>query len=189
MTVLSTILLIRHQQFDSTSLLRTVAYSIALSARQTQVYGTSVRAVDSLVSNPTFAPAYGLYFAGTGATTYTLFADINNNGQYESANETIQIFTLTRGFTITGACAVLANDIRRCTAASLDSSGGATITHVHILFKRPNPEAVFTAYNGASTIAGDTYTKGYVQVTSSGGNTRSMTVTNTGQISVGAIGS
>ena len=157
MLVLTVMFLFRQQQFNSSTLLRTLSYSIALSVRQAQVYGTSVRELDTTTvsATPTFAPAFGLYFSGTSASTYILFADVNNNGQYESANEAIETFTLSSGYVINGVCAVLANGTERCTSGTLDTSGVATITHMHILFKRPNPDAVFTAYNGVATIPGE----------------------------------
>jgi len=190
MLILTVVFLFKQQQFNSSTLLRTLSYSIALSVRQAQVYGTSVRELDTTTvsATPTFAPAFGLYFSGTSATTYVLFADIDNNGQFDPATEAIETFTLPSGYFINGVCTVLANGTKRCTSGTLDTSGVATITHMHILFKRPNPEAVFNAYNGGSTIPGDVYTSAYMQVGANTSATRSVSVNATGQIVVGGLG-
>lgn len=187
MLILTTIFLVRQQEFNSATLLRTLAYSVALSVRQAQVYGTSVRETDPTALNPTFAPGHGLYFTGTNPTTYTLFADIDNDNRYDTG-ESLEVFTLPRGYRINGVCAVRGDGVRRCTTAALDSSGGATIDELHVFFRRPNPDAIFGAYFGGSSIPGDTYVSGYVQVVSGSGTTRSVTVTSTGQIQVGGLG-
>ncbi len=188
MLVLTTMLLFRHQQFNSATLLRTLAYSVALSVRQAQVYGTSVRESSaSTLTTPVFAGSYGLFFTRTTPGQYLLFADSDNNGQYDVGEAVVETLTVPRGYSITGACGVLANGIKRCTAGSLDSSGISTVDRVHILFRRPNPEAVFTAYNGATPVAGP-YTSAYIQVQTNDGSTRSVTVNATGQIQVGGLG-
>jgi len=186
MLLLTTLFLFRQQQFNSATLLRTLSYSVALSVRQAQVYGTSVRELDTTTvsATPTFAPAFGLYFAGTSASNYILFADINNNGQYDPANETIQTFTLPSSYVINGVCAVLANGTERCTSGTLDTSGVATITHMHVLFRRPNPEAVFTS----SITPAEVYTSAYIQLGGNTSSTRSVTISSTGQIVVGGLG-
>jgi prepilin-type N-terminal cleavage/methylation domain-containing protein len=58
MTLITALILFQHRRFDSSTLLRSLAYSIALSIRQSQVYGTSVRQFGS-----NFNYSYGVYFA------------------------------------------------------------------------------------------------------------------------------
>src|SRR5690349_3018843 len=80
-------ILFRQQGFSSATLLRSLSYSIALSVRQAQTYGISVR--ESATGSGTFAAGYGAYFSNNGcglgtANRYSLFSDNNANGVYDS---------------------------------------------------------------------------------------------------------
>src|SRR3989344_4125727 len=89
--LITTFVLFQQTKFNSSTLLRSLTYSMALSVRQAQVYGTSVR--ESAPGSGFFAQGYGIYFPGTGAgaDTFYLFPDIapspNGNGSYDSASE------------------------------------------------------------------------------------------------------
>lgn len=158
-----------------------MAYSVALSVRQTQVYGTSVLG-SSNSGSVTYAPAYGLYFSSATPSSYILFADFNNNGAYNSSNETVKVFSVSSGYTVSEVCAKLSNGINRCTGAD-DTTGSKTTDTLTILFRRPNPDASFT-----TDIPGEQYTSAYVQVRSANGTTRSVLITSAGQISVQSPG-
>lgn len=172
--IITATLLFRQSSFSSTTLLRSLSYSVALSVRQAQVFGTSVR--ESSIGSTNFAPAYGLYFSAGSPSSYILFADLNNNAQYDSGEDT-QVFRVSRGYSINNACAVISGVLtEKCTKEG-------DIDFLTILFKRPNPDAVFM-----TSRAGETYSQAHIQIRSAGGATRSITVTSTGQISVGTIG-
>jgi prepilin-type N-terminal cleavage/methylation domain-containing protein len=175
--IITMVLLLRQSRFNSATILRSIGYSVALSVRQAQVYGTSVlgSASGGLVS---YAPAYGLYFNYASPSSYILFADFNNNGAYNSPGESVKVFSLNAGYTISEACAKLSNGQKRCTGSD-DSTGSRSTNTVSILFKRPNPDAVF-----ATDIGGENYASAYVQVRSGDGTTRSVLVTSAGQITV-----
>src|SRR3989338_9825786 len=61
----------QQSKFNSATLMRSLTYSVALSMRQAQVYGTSVREFSGA-----FAPGYGVYIPASGgsANTYYLFS-------------------------------------------------------------------------------------------------------------------
>ncbi len=179
--IVTLVLLLRQSKFDSSTILRSLAYSVALSVRQAQVYGTSVLGTAS-GGTVNYASAYGLYFTSGSPSSYILFADLNNNGAYDPATETVKIFSLNAGYTISDACAELSNGQSRCTGA-YDSSGSHTTNTVTILFKRPDPDAVF-----ATDVGLENYVSAYIQVESADGTTRSVLVTSAGQISVQAPG-
>jgi prepilin-type N-terminal cleavage/methylation domain-containing protein len=187
MSIITTTLLIRQSRFDSSTVLRSLAYSVALSVRQAQVYGTSVVGTTTSqcaggnlnASGVCFASAYGLYFDVATPTSYALFADLNGDGKYQ-ANEVLKTFNLGTGYAISNFCATNQASIDRC------SSAGA-INSLAIVFKRPNPDASFVALDsGGNPIAGDTYSKGYVQIvtTSDAGNTKRVSVLTTGEVTV-----
>jgi prepilin-type N-terminal cleavage/methylation domain-containing protein len=176
MVLITAAILVRQARFDSSTLLRSLSYSIALSARQAQVYGTSVVGVSS-GGGTVFAPAYGVYFNNT--TSYIVYADVNGNGTYDSGTDTvIQTYQVGAGFQISQFCGVRADSSRHC------STDGSPISWLSVYFKRPNPDGFF------SDSAGDTITGAYIQVAAinDSTNTHSIIVTSTGQIAVGAAG-
>ncbi len=177
-TVITLVLLLRQSAFDSSTVLRSLAYSVALSVRQAQVYGVSVLGSQSGGSIQ-YAPAYGLYFSRTTPKSYVLFADFNNNQVYDAASETVKVFTLSPGYIISEICVKRSTGgNNRCTGVD-DTTGVRTINYITILFKRPNPDAVF-----GSTKTTETYVSAWVQVRSTNGTTRSVYVTGPGQITV-----
>lgn len=179
--VITLLLLLRQSKFDSSTILRSLAYSVALSVRQAQVYGVSVLGSTNL-GTVQYAAAYGLYISSASPSSYVLFADFNRNGAYDPASEAIKVFSLNPGYTVSEACAKLSNGTDRCTGTD-DSAGSATTNSLTILFRRPNPDAVF-----ATDVGGESYTSAYIQVKSADGTQRSVLVTAAGQISVQAPG-
>ena len=164
-------------KFNSATLLRSLTYSVALSMRQAQVYGTSVKEFSG-----TFAPGYGVYIPASGASAgmYYLFADIvpagAGNGAYDNSTEALPVFTLGRGYVIGSLCAVI-------------SGGSCTpVSSLTVFFRRPNPDAcIATNLSPGACAPGATavYSSAYVTLMSTGNNeTRSIKVSNTGQIAV-----
>lgn len=166
----------RQARFNSSTILRSLTYSIALSVRQAQVYGTSVR--ETAAGTGVFAQGYGVYVpsVGSAANTYYIFADSDGDGAYD-AGEGLPIYKLGSGYAIQSACAV--------------AVGASTCTSVNSLtayFRRPNPDGCF-ASNAAPTAcasgASAVYSRAYITVANTANNdTRSIKVTNTGQIAV-----
>jgi prepilin-type N-terminal cleavage/methylation domain-containing protein len=178
-TIITLVLLLRQSRFDSSTILRSVAYSAALSMRQAQVYGVSV--LGSNNAGPvTYAHAYGIYFAqNLPNNEYIIYADNNPaNNQYDSGEE-VKIFTLTPGYRISDACAILADGTtKRCIGPN--NTQPPAQASIDIEFRRPNPDAVIN--NNAS------YVRAYIQIVSSDGTTRSVVLTTAGQITVQAPG-
>lgn len=193
MSLITLAFLENQSKFDSSTIMRSLAYSIALSVRQAQVYGTSV--VQNTGSQA-FGPAYGVSFS-TPSNSYFLFADANADGKYVAAdNDAItKTFTVNSTYQIEELCAVTGGGLWRCSVAADDSSGTAEINTLNIGFKRPNPDAFIYAFQNSSgvltPVAGDTngaYTAAYLQVKALNGDVRVVKVTPTGQITVCGIG-
>lgn len=139
--------------------------------RQAQVYGTSVRGVDS-GGSLLYSQGFGVHFSDTEPTRYFLFADANADRTWQST-ETVTTHNLGRTFIIKDICAVTAGGTTSCT------STGA-IDWLTIYFRRPDPDAVIYTSN-----TGATYSYAYVQIQSSAeSDYRSIKVTSVGQISV-----
>jgi len=196
MSLITLVFLNRQSKFDSATIMRSLAYSVALSVRQAQVYGVSVRPTATGAAN--FSAAHGLHFSSATPSSYIIFADQkdsagNRDNAYTAAQDTVdQTFTLGGGYRITELCAV--NSLgRRCTGANDSSGPPGSISSLVILFVRPNPDAQIFAYknDGTPLLVGgvpETYSSAYVQISSVNGDTRFIAITNTGQVSVCGLG-
>jgi prepilin-type N-terminal cleavage/methylation domain-containing protein len=166
--VITSVILANNSKFNSSVLLGNMAYDIALSIREAQVYGLSTQ-----VYSNQFSVGYGIHFQGNN--TYVLFADRNSppNKRYESATDGIvQTYTVGRGNVIKNYCGIKTDGTKEC------SDNAAAITHLDIGFLRPNPD---------STITGDSasaYSSGTITVVGQSGETRTISIQSTGQISV-----
>lgn len=194
MMLITTALLVQQSRFNSSTVLRSLAYGVALSVRQAQVYGTSVVGTSTTLAacgngsgsysnGNCYAPAYGLYFsnalsAGT-PSTYVLFADLNGDGRYQTT-EFVKSFSLGTGYIVSKFCATNQAGTQQCS--------NSTISSLSIVFKRPNPDAQFVPLDAANNpIAGDTsYPSAYIQIQSQADptNAKSVTVTVPGEVSV-----
>ncbi len=173
-TILTAVLLLQQRKFDSSTLLRSLAYSVALSVRQAQVYGTSVREFGAIGSG-NFNYNYGVSFSSGDLNNYYLFADVTGDTKRASdGSEDVQTFKLGSGYTMTDFCGITNSSSQSCMSAG-------AITRLTIYFKRPNPDAKF------STDAGSNYCGAYIVLSGPGGDTRTVKVTSTGQILIGAI--
>lgn len=183
--LITAFVLFRQNGFNSSTLLRSLSYGVALSIRQAQVYGVSVR--ESAVGSGVFAPGYGVYFGNSGlvdANHYVIFADTipsGGNGQY-AAGEELPRFTIGNGrntdYRIKDYCAHI-----------IGGSDDCAITNLTIYFRRPNPDACFASSANLSACATATtipvYDYAYVQIESfSQTDYRTIKITNTGQITV-----
>ncbi len=190
--LITAFILFQQGKFNSSTLLRSLTYSVALSVRQAQIYGTSVR--ESSPGSGIFSSGYGVEFDASLACTlsawtcYALFPDINSNGVYDSGSEAAPVatlFNLGSGYTISNICVTPVGG----GALQCQTGTGTAINALTVYFRRPNPDACFAtnlvpgACASASTPA--TYSTAYIQLKSSGNNdTRSIKVSSTGQIAV-----
>jgi len=200
MMIITTVLLFKQSRFDSSTVLRSLAYGVALSVRQAQVYGTSVVGTSTtqvacgsgsynVATGNCYASAYGLYFSAANPTSYVIFADLNNDGQW-SANETVKTFSLSTGYTISDFCAKeSATGINDCWVGGPAPGLLGASASLTIMFKRPNPDACFatnlkttTCSSGGSPF----YSSAYIQLESNGdtANAKSVSVTVPGEVSV-----
>jgi prepilin-type N-terminal cleavage/methylation domain-containing protein len=173
-TLITTMAVVNHTQFNGSVLLTNLAYEIGLSVREAQVYGITVRQSGA---NPIkFDSGYGIHFdLGTSNTMYTLFEDVKPAGGvadhvYSEGTDGagIQIFRIQKGNRISKIC------VRNNCSSSTDFEN-----RVDISFIRPNPDAYIRAAGNSSPL-----NFAQICIASPGGSVRKVMVESTGQISV-----
>jgi prepilin-type N-terminal cleavage/methylation domain-containing protein len=160
-TVITSVAIFNHSQFNGSVLLTNLSYEIALSVRQAQSYGISVR--ENSAQN--FNSGYGVHFDTTVPTQYILFEDKTGGTPYvhDGSDIDIQTYTIEKGNKVAKVCL---DGVKPCSSTSVDIS-----------FSRPNPDAYI--YSG-----GTNHGKAEICVTSPQGLVRKIIVESTGQISV-----
>jgi len=179
--IITGVVLVNSNKFDSTVLLHNFAYDVALTIKQAQTYG--VNAKES--SSGTFNTAYGVYFdLIQNNTNFVLFNDIAGlNGQgnpnliYDGSLtscptdslECIQKYSMTKGTRIQSIC------------AGASDAGCQFVDRLSILFKRPNLGAlIYSVDSIGSPSSPQSYAK--IILAAQDGATSTVVVTSIGQI-------
>src|ERR1700677_1752618 len=106
--LISAVILANTNKFGGQTLVQNLAYDIALSVREAQVYGISVEEN----SQGSFNAGYGMHFDLSNPTTYNLFSDFKNgagqlipDGIYEAGEDVRPSpYTIGQGFYISKLC-------------------------------------------------------------------------------------
>jgi hypothetical protein len=169
MVFITSAILANNSRFGGAVLLQNLAYDMALTVRQAQVYGISV----FRFGDEEFSYAYGVHFSPSTPTAFLLFADaVSENGLYDgcptsSECELVQSTNISQGYRVADVC-VTGSGAESCGHSQLD-----------VTFKRPEPDAYIRA-----DLLPTLYKKGRVVVRSPRGDLRSVVVETNGQISV-----
>lgn len=173
--VVSTIVLADNNRFGGRVQLENLAYDIALSIRQAQVYGISVARFGSSV----FSAGYGVHLDTSNFSTYVLFADVYpspGDGLFEaSQGELVSSIDIPSGYKITKVCVPEGTDSASCT----------DVGSVDVAFQRPEPDAWISA-GGVACIYGQgtCVDSTRIVVQSPRGDIMSVVIEANGQISV-----
>lgn len=182
--LMTTLLMVKYGNFNSSVLLTNTAYDVALTIRTAQTYGLSVRS-DSAGS---FNKAYGIHFDYSGSDnvsplsnvpmnqTIVLFADLDADNVYDSGEE-VSYFVMNGGAYISGISSL-------CVTTNLQQTCVANGNQLNIIFKRPDPDALICPVTNGE-IVGDcnNVTQVYIVVSNSNGDYRIISVMKNGQIS------
>lgn len=172
--IITAVVLIRNNEFNSGILFSNLVYEIALSIREMQTYGITVRASDA----GTFQNGYGVYFdkvkdVTTNTYSFVQFTDIKPdattppNGLY-TPSEKLFKFSLKPGNSI--------EEIKVCN----NSNACSSVDDVAITYVRPEPDATIKS-------GGNTYTRVGITIRAPGTDPivrKCIVVTGVGQISV-----
>jgi prepilin-type N-terminal cleavage/methylation domain-containing protein len=167
------IVIVRFSTFDSTTLLKSLAYEVAATIREAQVHSVSVLGAD-----PNFRYPYGVTFA-PGAESYTAFqymsSDINDRPEYNilpSAPvlvDEVGTYTIGRSMHIVETC-VMISSVSNCNVGRLDIS-----------FRRPEFKAIFHAVPSSGSITDTNIESAQIKLQSKNGGDKWV-------VSVGLLG-
>jgi prepilin-type N-terminal cleavage/methylation domain-containing protein len=172
--IITSVVLARQNRFSSDIILTDLAYQVAVSIRQAQVYGIGVRG-----SGAAYDIGYGVHFATpVPMTSYTFFPDLNKN-QQASASELSaagsSVYQIAKG-KITDVCAYNTNTLQN-TCLSVSGNG---ISAFDVVYIRPNPAANITDSNGNNS-----YSKLIITLSSAlGDRYKCITAYSTGEVAV-----
>jgi prepilin-type N-terminal cleavage/methylation domain-containing protein len=166
-----------HSRFGGKVLLRTLTYDTALTIRQAQTYGISVRQ-STTTSSQEFLAGYGVNFETSTPTSFRMFADTySDGGVYTAGSDTvIQTYNIGRGYVISDLC-VTNGPLSSPTANDYDCT---TPNRIDLLFKRPEPDAEIRV----NQVSGTLYPKAKIELRSPRGDIQSIIVEVSGQMSV-----
>jgi type II secretory pathway pseudopilin PulG len=169
MAVVSAVILVKQNAFNSAVLLRSQAYSVALTAREVQQNAVSASGITG-----DFRSLHGLYFDTANPNIYGIFIDADNDGFFDSDEAFGKQGILDERFSITGL---------RTVRNGIETS----VPTIAVVFERPNFDArFFTGPNTEQT----NVTSVEIDITrrTQSGNTstetRTIEITSTGQIAV-----
>lgn len=176
--IVSAVVLFNHGKFTSETILTNMAYEVALSIREAQIYGVSVRG-----DSADFDAPYGIHIpaitTGSELTEYILFRDSNptNNrfdGNCINNTECVTPYTFQRNIFIENtAIEIMEDGDTNCPPGQQDRG-------LNIIFNRPNPEPVITT----SSDIDEPVTRAQITLQSRDGAERFVVISNNGQISV-----
>lgn len=150
-TIVTSIVLVRFNAFDSTVLLKSLAYEIATSVREAQIYSVSV--VNTGGGN--FRYPYGLSFS-PGNTSYEFFrfadTDTSVRPYFDLAETDPDTAEILRTMTLGGSTETHEVCIKRTTSATEECRTAAQGGILDISFRRPEFSAIFNA-NWLNTVA------------------------------------
>ncbi len=186
--LLTSVVLFSQKGFNNSILLNNLTYDVALTIKQAQTYGVSVKEFSPSGSVTPF-PSYGVYFDMTDpnlktnnlSTGFIIFANPNSSGSFFNTSSSaclpgdlqcIQKYNIRNGSFISSMC-----------VGSGNSCDTFNLSQLVILFKRPKPDAIIYAGNSTSLV-GQNKNYAKVVISSAAGATSSIVITNVGQIYV-----
>lgn len=173
--IIGSVVLFNHGKFTNETILTNMAYELALSIREAQIYGVSVRA-----DSAAFDDSYGIYIDPRNPTNqYTLFVDNigSPDSKYNkvacglSGSECVTTYTMQKNIEIVGVKHKINNNC----------PPGQENNEMHITFDRPNPEPIFRRDTGNSA---DNASGIQIEIKSKDGAKRYVIIYSNGQITV-----
>ena len=182
MVIIMLVVMFNYRTFSDNLALSSAGQEIAIELRQAQIYGLSVK--EGAVGGNIFSYGYGIYVEKSDPLNYILFVDKNNDNKYDTSSvcpggtECVEKVPIRNGVKISDICWAPFGGGFVCPSA-------ANVQSMDVLFLRPNPDVGirFLVNVPPVTLLG-TYQTGRIVLTSPLGKTMTVSIQNTGQISV-----
>ena len=179
--ILMSVIVFNYQNANSKSILKNVAYDVALSIREVQSIGLGAKKY-SVGSTPSFNTPFGAQF-NSGRDGYMIFADEDDN---RKCNESSSLCACPDGECLSEITSVYGGvELYDACVSDSDGSNPSCITdpidYVSVIFKRPNPDAKIYASDDSNS------PRNLLRIffQSKGDDEAQMIkITNTGQVSV-----
>jgi len=186
-TLIMSSVLFNYSTFGDNLSLSSAGQELAITIRQSQTYGLTVKEVS--LGGGRFDAAYGVYFNLVAPTKYWIFVDINADGKFDVGSgcgsgptntECIEKFNLRNNIKISNIC-----NESSCPPQP-------SVRMMDVTFLRPNPDANIYFTNNGGNFVGNTppqsgYVTGKIILISPKGKTLTITVESTGQVLVGPV--
>jgi len=191
--IISVVVLVNYPEANGRIALRLLAQKMALSIREAQVYGVSVRVTESGKF-----PDYGMFIPIGSGDQYTLFADIDADGILDdnqscsgeagaAFGECVERYTITGQNRILAICYDLDPEEAMNPGQNCNTQHAKSLSALTVLFRRPNPEAMMTGSVSSESGTVDNVAEAYVVLGRTGdepSRNKVVMITSTGQISV-----
>jgi type II secretory pathway pseudopilin PulG len=212
--IMSVILMASQDKFNDSMSFSNLGYDVALTMRQAQTYGYSVRAAGS----NTFVNAYGLHFSANNPSNFILFyepvfqiagsylpathlppayqdcqSDTSTGGCLASMKD-ISVYTLKNGYTLSKICY---GSLTGCGQSNYNGcipvqtpvdSSHVVNDYLDVIFQRPNTTAyILNPQNNGTGLHPQVLTQASVELTSPTGDKECVSVFQSGDIEVGSI--
>jgi prepilin-type N-terminal cleavage/methylation domain-containing protein len=177
--MIMSVVLFGYRSYNDNIILSSAGQEMAISIRQAQVYGVSVKQV----VGGDFNTSYGISFDLSNPGSYYIFADKNNNGKYDgdvncsSGTECVEKDDLKNAVGLSSFCSTDLGGVETCP----DTTG---IRSVSILFKRPDTEAYIYTFNSSGTMISGSYRSIKIIFSTRSGQQSSVSVNSVGQVTV-----
>ncbi len=166
--VLTSIVIFNYSKFRSDTILTNMAYEVALTIREAQIYGVSARS-----SGASFENAYGIFIPSSSATQYSVFSDTSGDLIFSGDS-----CLLSGG----DNCTTTYNFQNNIKISQLDVKIGSSCqpaSSLSISFKRPNPEPIIRRNSGNEAIS-----LAQIKVSTAEGVSRYVVIYGNGQVAV-----
>ena len=174
-TIVTAIVVVKHSAFNNAVLLKNQAYEIALAMREAQVYAVSSKGDES-----EFRERYGMYFStGSASNRQKATVYINTKGspnRFEGTDEELETIILDSRFEISDVCADTVSSGEVCVRGNNNKAS--------VSFKRPDFDPYFSLHDGSNYGGEVTAARIIIAPVSGSSITRTIEITQTGQISV-----
>jgi prepilin-type N-terminal cleavage/methylation domain-containing protein len=185
--VLSAVIIVGQTTFTRTLILNNTVADVGLSIRNAQIFGIGSRTI-----GPASNTGYGLDFSIANLGSYVFFGDTDplascsfpscrpGDGVYTEDDSEVQTYTLNNGMTISNFCAFTSGGASYCR-----NGGTNAVEHMTLVFARPNTYSIIGAGDiggGDTSGGGAPFISACIEVASPQGTTRSLLITQVGEI-------